>query len=249
MKKLFPALLALTAVALIVIGIGVLTIGVKRGIPVVLAGIALLLWALFTPLLRRKLPRLFKVAAATYITLCAVVFVVAVIASVQILTAYSDDKDIPRDAVVIVLGCGLNPNDNTTPSLMLARRLDAAIAYLNETPDAICIVSGGQGANELISEAQSMFDYMTARGIASERVIKEDKSTTTSENLAFSRDLMPHVTDNAVIVTDGFHEYRAHHIAKSLGLTPYTISSRAPFGLVAFFWLREIPGVILQTWF
>jgi uncharacterized SAM-binding protein YcdF (DUF218 family) len=53
---------------------------------------------------------------------------------------------------------------------------------------------------------------------------------------------------DVIIVTDGFHQFRARHIAAGLGMAAHSVSSRAPFGLVVFFWAREIPGIILQVW-
>jgi uncharacterized SAM-binding protein YcdF (DUF218 family) len=133
---------------------------------------------------------------------------------------------------------------------MLAGRLRAAEAYLAEHP-GVCVLSGGQGADERVSEARAMYVWLTARGIAPERLLLEEKSTSTRENFAFSAEVARKngiTTTNVVVVTDGFHEFRAHHIAKSLGLTPYTRASWADAGLIAFFWAREIGGVVWQTW-
>ena len=84
---------------------------------------------------------------------------------------------------VIVLGAGVN---GSVPSLSLRERIDAAYEYLVAYPQAICIVSGGQGNNEDISEAECMFRELTAMGIEADRVWMEDKATSTRENLRFS---------------------------------------------------------------
>ena len=92
-----------------------------------------------------------------------------------------------ENSTVIVLGCKVNGKN---PSLMLSKRLEAAYEYLNENKNAVCIVSGGKGSNEEISEAQCMYNYLTEKGIASDRIIMEDESTTTSENLEFSKKII-----------------------------------------------------------
>ena len=69
---------------------------------------------------------------------------------------------------------------------MLIARLETAIAWLQDHPDVYCVVSGGTGEDEVISEAECMYRYMTAHGIAPERIIREDRSGSTRENISFS---------------------------------------------------------------
>jgi uncharacterized SAM-binding protein YcdF (DUF218 family) len=217
----------------------------------IIAGCSLVLVAAVSIPVRRRSPRVYKYCSRIITAVCVCAVAVVVVASAQILV-YSFNDDAPPDAFVIVLGCGLSPTDHTAPSLMLKARLDAAYDYLTENPDALCVVSGGQGANELISEARSMFTYLTGRGIAPERIFMEAKSVSTQENLELSKAVAREhgiETSNVVIVTDGFHEYRAHYLAKTLGLVPYTRSSHTNPGLTAFFWAREIGGVVAQIWF
>ena len=73
---------------------------------------------------------------------------------------------------------------------MLQERLDAALKYLDDHKDTICVLSGGKGSDESISEAECMYRYMTERGIDPTKLIREDKSTTTRENLLFSMELL-----------------------------------------------------------
>ena len=84
---------------------------------------------------------------------------------------------------VVVLGAGVN---GTVPSLSLRERLNAAYDYLVAYPEAVCVVSGGQGNGEDITEALCMFNDLTGRGIAPERVWMEDRATNTEENIRFS---------------------------------------------------------------
>ena len=116
---------------------------------------------------------------------------------------------------IIVLGAQVRENG---PSVVLKYRLDAAIDYLNGNPDTICIVSGGQGPNEPFSEAKGMADYLTEHGIEEERILLEDKSTNTVENIKYSKVLMKQSYDSVGIVTNNFHVFRAVQIAKVQGL-------------------------------
>lgn len=144
------------------------------------------------------------------------------------------------DFAVIVLGSRIYGDQ---PSLMLRRRLDKAAGYLALNPDAVCIVSGGQGPDEDYSEAYVMRRYLVGIGVDPGRVFLEDQSTNTRQNLRYSRALMDG-GDAAVIVTDSFHQLRASVFAASEGLTTtYNISSLTPWGLMPSYWLREILGV------
>lgn len=85
---------------------------------------------------------------------------------------------------VIVLGAQVHADK---PSVVLKYRLDEAILYLNENPETVCIVAGGQGKNEPYSEAYGMAQYLMQNGIDKERILLEDQSKTTEENLRYSR--------------------------------------------------------------
>ena len=116
---------------------------------------------------------------------------------------------------IIVLGAQVRENG---PSVVLRYRLDAAIEYLNENPNTVCIVSGGQGFNEPFSEADGMADYLIENGIEKSRIILEDKSTNTLENIRNSKTLMESSYNDVGIVTNNFHVFRAVQLAKAQGL-------------------------------
>ena len=84
---------------------------------------------------------------------------------------------------VMIFGCYVRGDE---PGRTLTTRLDAALSLLKRYPNADCIVSGGQGSNEAISEAEAMRRYLVSRGIAEERITLEDRSTNTSENLEYT---------------------------------------------------------------
>ncbi len=114
---------------------------------------------------------------------------------------------------LIVLGAQVKDGK---PSVVLQYRLKTALCYLKENPDTICIVSGGQGANESISEAQCMAEYLTEHGIDSERILQENQSGNTSENIKFSSHLISEENEKVSvgIVTNNFHMYRARFLAR-----------------------------------
>lgn len=114
---------------------------------------------------------------------------------------------------LIVLGAHVR---SSGPSKSLAMRLDRAYEYAVQNPDTLVIVSGGQGSNEPCTEASVMQDYLLRKGLPAARILLEDRSANTRENLLFSKVLLP--DDASVgIVSNGFHICRALHLAETLG--------------------------------
>jgi uncharacterized SAM-binding protein YcdF (DUF218 family) len=145
----------------------------------------------------------------------------------------------PSGATVVVLGCQVRGD---TPSLMLQKRLDAAYTYLMENPDSVCILSGGQGPGENVTEARAMADDLVKRGIDADRLILEERSKSTEENLAYSKEIIENqgLSPLVAVVSDGFHQLRAAMIAKDLGLTPFSVSAQTPFAAFPAFYVREL---------
>lgn len=158
------------------------------------------------------------------IGLCVVIVIglVIVITSCMVTAATNKAKE---NSTVIVLGCKVN---GERASLMLIERLEAAYDYLIENMDSVCILSGGQGTDEDITEAECMYRYLTNKGIDPERLYREERSTSTKENLIYSKDILDsyHLNKNIAIVTNEFHEYRAGNIAESLGLDHSAVSAK-----------------------
>lgn len=115
--------------------------------------------------------------------------------------------------VIVVLGAQVH---SYGPCRSLAYRLDAAQKYLEENPGCICIVSGGQGDNEPDTEAAIMKEYLVKKGINPDRIIEEGKSTSTYENLTFSKQWIKE-DDHVGISTSNFHVYRSVLLAKKAG--------------------------------
>lgn len=130
------------------------------------------------------------------------------------------------------------------PSEVLRRRLDRAVEYLKENPNTIVIVSGGQGSDEIIAEAVGMKQYLIDAGIDGERILVEDKSTNTRENLAFSAELLDKENSRTVIVTNNFHVFRAVKIAKKQGYQAEGLAASSVAWMTPNNLLREFFGVL-----
>lgn len=146
---------------------------------------------------------------------------------------------------LIVLGAGVN---GTTPSLSLRERINATFAYMTAYPDTTCVVSGGKGPGESITEAQCMFNELTKMGIPEDRIWREEKATSTRENIIFSLDVIEERTGTrpttAGIVSSDYHLYRASLFAKEAGISPVCIPAKTSWWhLHLNYFLREIFGV------
>lgn len=150
-----------------------------------------------------------------------------------------------KPTTVIVLGCRVY---GIKPSLMLEERLNAAYDYLKVNPDVKCVVSGGKGHNEDISEAKCMYTYLVNKGIAKERIYLEDQSTSTRENILFSKKIIEEndLPEVVTIITNEFHQYRAKLIAKDLEMEVYAVSGRTAWWLFPTYYVRELFGIIYQ---
>jgi Uncharacterized conserved protein len=142
---------------------------------------------------------------------------------------------------ILVLGAQVR---GTQVSRILLKRLETAVSYLKENQRTIAIVSGGRGERESLSEAEAMKLYMLKKGIASNRIVKEDKSKNTFENILYSKALIKSNT-KAAIVTNGFHVYRSTHIARKQGLGQIQGLAAPTDKLLAVnYYVREAVGVI-----
>ncbi len=115
---------------------------------------------------------------------------------------------------IIVLGAHV---DGTRPTLALLERIRRALEYLEENPRTRAVLSGGRGDGEQISEAQAMYNYLTEHGIDGERLLLEERSVNTKENLAFSLELLGDVTCSVGVVTNNFHVFRGVAIGRKCG--------------------------------
>lgn len=180
-----------------------------------------------------------------FIIVSAAVFLISfIICSIALWTS-SSKKPAPGADAIIALGAGLN-GENV--SRTLAYRLEAAHGYATANPDCIVVVSGGQGPNEAVTEASAMKKYLIGLGIDEQRIIEEDKSTSTMENFQFSKSLLdarlPSADYRIVYVTNGFHTLRAGLIAEQCGLDAEGLSAESYPWLLPNFYIREYFSII-----
>lgn len=148
------------------------------------------------------------------------------------------ERDSENPEVVIVLGCALH---GEIPSYMLSDRLSVALSVLERNPEAVCVVSGGKGVRETITEAEAMRRYLVRRGISAERIILEDRSTSTEENLRYSAEILRNagISGKTVVVTSDFHQYRADIYARRAGLSVGHISAKTELRVILNYVIRE----------
>ena len=203
-------------------------------------------WILIHSSVRERIPRWIRI---TFRSLVAAGIVLLLILEGMIFSRFHATAETGAD-YVIVLGAQWK---TTGPSYVLQKRLDKAVAYLNANPETKVIVSGGQGYNEPISEAEGMKEYLTDAGIDPERILTEDASTNTTQNLVYSGELLDKSEDRVVVITNNFHMFRALAIAKkqgylhveglSAGTYPLTVPNnllREAFGVVKDFMANHL---------
>lgn len=174
--------------------------------------------------------------------------------SFLILLRYTEKRRPPYDRdFLIILGCGLNSDG--TPSNMLVNRLTAGLTFYHEQltitdRQPVFIVSGGKGTHETCSEAESMKAWLLKKGIPESRIIVENRSHSTEENLLFSNNIIKSITTtdySAAFCTTNFHAFRAGIIARNVGLHAEAIT----YNTVWYYWynaaIREIAALIVES--
>lgn len=188
-------------------------------------------WIELLPILFRKI-----------VTFCFIAGVLCFLFVEGLIISGFNAKGIAGLDYIIVLGAQLKPSG---PSMVLKMRLDEAYDYLLENPNTKVIVSGGQGSNEPDTEAQGMFEYLLNLGIEADRIIKEDRSSNTIQNILYSSEFLDKETDKVGIVSNNFHIFRATSIAKANGYKHvYGIAAPSYVFLQPNNMFREFFGVV-----
>lgn len=237
MKSLLIAAAVLVVLALLLM----LVPGFRFSIVLCLAAAGLCV--LFCFLLRSESSFVRRIRIILYAVL-TVGIIAAGITSVFILRA-AHPSELPTCRYVIVLGAGVN---GTEPSLTLQERINAAYTYLSKNPEAIAVLSGGQGANEDITESACMYRELTEMGIRPEQLTIEDQSASTIENLRLSLDTVEAETgfrpNRVAVISSEYHLFRATQFAKDLGVEAVGIPAKTTwFPLRLNYYLREITAV------
>ena len=149
---------------------------------------------------------------------------------------------------IIIHGCGLI--DGERVSKLLANRVDKAVKLFRRSKDqAYLLPSGGRGSDEKLSEAQAMKNYLLEQGIPEEKIILEDRSTTTEENLKYSKAIIDgrEGRKRIALVTSNYHVYRALLLARRLKIRCAGVGAKVAW----YYWpsavIREFAAVFSQT--
>ena len=198
----------------------------------------------YFPKLFRKFPGFTRtVTRMVTIILCIGLTIFALTEAVIIHASFgSDDTDFDY---LLVLGAKVRP---TGPSLTLTHRIDKAYEYLIAHPDTVAILSGGKGADEPVTEAACMYDRLVTKGINPDRLWKDDKATSTWENLKFTLDLVEQKTGTRPtklgVVSSEYHLFRASLFASEHGVEFVGIPAQTTrISLKVNYFLREVAGV------
>lgn len=212
-------------------------------------GIATLISSVVLPLFYQRIhsPNFKRILIflSSYFTYFSFVFVIYASSAL----VYNFYYERPNKDFLIVLGAGLN-GEEVTP--LLASRIDRAIEFYHSQKEKgkkipRFIMSGGQGPDEVISEAEAMKRYAIKQGIPEEVIFKEDRSTSTRENLLFSSQIIQEEgpSDAKVLFfSNNFHVFRASLLAKSLGLNYHGLGSRTKLYFFTSAFIREYIGYL-----
>lgn len=184
----------------------------------------------------KVLKRVFAVGSAVFI-----IFMVLIGFMAQ-----TNAAEFNEDAV-IVLGCGLH---GSIPSKNLADRLEKAVEYSEKNENAIIVVSGGQGPQEDCTEAEAMYKYLVNKGIDKNKIIMEDRATSTNENYKYSKEILDGLLGEnykTVYITNSFHSYRAGRLAELNGIDANAYSAGTSIPSLIPNYCREVLAVI-QLW-
>ncbi|NMB33292.1 MAG: DUF218 domain-containing protein [Clostridium sp.] len=181
---------------------------------------------------------------SAFIFICAVFILSFVLIEGLIILSSASDNNVEVD-YLIILGTGLRGDE--IPQTF-KNRLDQGLKYLNDNPDIMVVVSGGQGPGESISEAEAMRRYLTDNGVDEDRIILEDKSTSTAENMKYTANILENLTGRqdyrVMIATNEFHLFRSKILAKHNGFTPYGISASTTPYIMPNSFIREYFAVV-----
>ena len=175
--------------------------------------------------------------------LCIGLLVVGITEAIIIDASFGDPKE--HCDYMVVLGAGVHGSE---PSLSLQNRIDAAFDYLSAHPEVTAVLSGGQGDGENITEAQCMFDHLTAMGIEENRLLMEDQATSTWENLNFSLDMIEERTgqrpEKLGVLSSEYHLFRASLFADACGVEFVGVPAKTTkLSLRVNYFMREVAGV------
>ena len=203
-------------------------------------GSFLILYAVVRYVFRKGCPIISNLVLRRLIVLIVIIFIVSFVVIEVMIIANGNSDEMTQTDYLIILGAGLRGD---RVSLTLMERLEKGIEFLTQHPDTKVIVSGGQGRGETITEAEAMRRYLVGKGIDEERIIKEDRATSTMENMKFSKEILDGQGNEGIgditIITSDFHMLRAKMLARRNGLNPRGITCNTPIQVRINCYIRE----------
>lgn len=196
-----------------------------------------------------KLYKKFRIVKNLYlsraIVICLILFIVSFVTVESLIWSSTDDEKSTKVDHVILLGAGLK-GDKITATFM--NRMENCVEYLEANPETGVVVTGGQGYGEVISEAEAMKRYLLKSGIREDRIIKEDKATSTFENFKYSKIVLNQNFGDQdytiMIITSDFHMFRAKMLAKRNGFIAYGMPAKTWWGVFPNSCVREYFAVV-----
>lgn len=255
MRRKIAFILGITLIIYTAIINMISTAKVAFSVPTVLFGIALIIYSVLGDKISTYinnniyLQKLYKICISGIITV--IILIIGIEAAIIVYPKHNKDNS----DYILVLGAGLY--NGVEPGLILSQRLNAAIDCIDEHNNTgRIVVSGGKGSDEKIAESEAMKKYLINKGIPEERIIVENKSSTTSENFKFSKKIIENdsgksISDlNIKIVTTDFHSFRSRILAKKNGYINTTnYSSNTEWYLIPVCYVREGFAVVKSVLF
>ena len=187
-----------------------------------------------------KIPKLGHVGLSILYSLPVAMMIFIIVYGNRHTTDFTED-------VVFVLGAGLQNNEITAT---IEARLNQTLQYFERNPEAMFILCGGYGDDQMISEARAMANFLITNGIPAHQIIIEDLSTSTFENFKFGLTILEDYFPDgfsAVIITNNFHIYRAGYLARYLGINPSHFGASTPMRMWHHHFVREWMA-LFNTW-
>ena len=207
-----------------------------------LLGVFFLVWGIFY----KKIQQYTRKGALKIIKILVLSLLLAESILLCFLAIYGQTDTINyKEEVAVVLGAGIHGDK---VSSALKQRLDTFLQYYEKNPDVIVVVTGGQGYGETVTEAYAMEKYLIEHGVPKHKIRKEERATSTNENMKFSFEILKkELGENfsSVIITNDFHMYRSVCYAEKNGIqNPKHISAGLKWYNVVPCYLRESLAVI-----
>ncbi len=199
---------------------------------------------------------------AHYVVMLIVVYIIGYLEcmflSTVVCSFLATKYKVPMDRdYIIILGCAIRGDGTLTP--LLKGRVDSAVSfekqqYRTTGKHAVFVPSGGQGADEVISEGEAMENYLKSIGIPEERIAREDKSTNTLENMKLSKEIIDGMSGGEekkiAFSTSGYHVFRGYIMARKNDMEDAKgIAAKTKLYFFPNAFLREFVGLIVdQKW-